>query len=241
MKDPLATALDAVRSYVAGREPLSETLQHVAESAITALHVDMAGLTLLFPDGRARTAVSTSDIARTVDQAQYDADRGPCLEAFRQKRQIRVDDTATDDRWPEFATAAQAEGVQSSLSLPLVVAGDGIGALNLYSTRLNQFTEEDAEDAQLFGDQGAVALANAQAYWEQATLAENMTNAMASRATIEQAKGVIMATAGCDPNEAFDRLRQQSQYENRKLRDVAAEIVRNQARRDGDSPPKGAS
>jgi GAF domain-containing protein len=238
MKEPLATALDAVRSYVAGREPLSDALQHVAESAVTALHVDMAGLTLLFPDGRARTAVCTSEIAKKVDQAQYDADRGPCLEAFRTKRQIRVDDTSTDDRWPAFATAAQEHGVRSSLSLPLVVAGDGIGALNLYSRQSNQFSDEDGEDAQVFGDQGAVALANAQAYWEQAALAENLTTALASRATIEQAKGVIMATAGCDPDEAFARLRQQSQYENRKLRDVATEIVRNQGRHDGDSPVK---
>jgi len=228
LEEPIAQALDAVRSYVAGREPLSDVLQQVADTATMALHADMAGLTLLYPDGKARTAVSTSEVATTVDQAQYDSDRGPCLEAFRTKTRLGVADTATDDRWPEFAEAARRVGVRSSLSLPLVVADEGIGALNLYSSRRDHFASEEIDDGDLYASQAAVALANAQAYWEQATLAENLATAMESRATIEQAKGIIMATTQCGADEAFTLLRQQSQYENRKLRDVAAEIVERQ-------------
>jgi GAF domain-containing protein len=228
LEEPIAQALDAVRSYVAGREPLSDVLQQVADTATVALHADATGLTLLYPDGKARTAVYTSELATTVDQAQYDADRGPCLEAFRTKSRLWVADTATDDRWPEFAAAAQREGVSSSLSLPLVVANEGIGALNLYSRERDHFAGEEVDDGALYASQAAVALANAQAYWEQATLAENLATAMESRATIEQAKGIIMASTKCGPDEAFTLLRQQSQYENRKLRDVATEIVERQ-------------
>jgi AmiR/NasT family two-component response regulator len=55
--------------------------------------------------------------------------------------------------------------------------------------------------------------------------------ALESRAVIEQAKGVLMATAGCTAEEAFALLRRQSQHENRKLRDVAEQLVRDQHRR----------
>jgi AmiR/NasT family two-component response regulator len=55
--------------------------------------------------------------------------------------------------------------------------------------------------------------------------AENMQQAMASRAVIEQAMGVVMARVGCDADAAFQLLVEQSQHENRKLRDVAAELV----------------
>jgi hypothetical protein len=55
--------------------------------------------------------------------------------------------------------------------------------------------------------------------------------ALESRAVIEQAKGVLMATAGCTADEAFPLLRRQSQHENRKLRDVAEQLVRDQQRR----------
>jgi AmiR/NasT family two-component response regulator len=60
---------------------------------------------------------------------------------------------------------------------------------------------------------------------------EGLRRALASRAVIEQAKGIVMATAGCDADEAFRILVQQSQHQNRKLREVAAELVELQERR----------
>lgn len=225
MEEPLVQALDAVRSYVAGREPLSDTLLQVARIATSALRADMAGLTLLYPDGQARTAVSTSDEADELDQAQYDSNRGPCLEAFRTKAQLRVDDTSTDRRWPEYAAVAVAHKVRSSLSSPLIVVGDGIGALNLYSSEPRHFDDDDADDLAIYASQAAVALANAQAYWEQASLAEGLATAMQSRATIEQAKGVIMAMRGVPEHEAFEVLRKTSQDRNVKVRELAHQIV----------------
>jgi hypothetical protein len=49
--------------------------------------------------------------------------------------------------------------------------------------------------------------------------------AMQTRATIEQAKGVVMALHGCSPDEAFARLARLSQVLQSKLHDVAASIV----------------
>ena len=50
---------------------------------------------------------------------------------------------------------------------------------------------------------------------------------------IEQAKGILVAQAGCHPDEAFKLLKAASQRSNVKVRDLAAEIVRNAS--DGDS------
>jgi GAF domain-containing protein len=230
MEEPVVEALGAVRAFVAGREPLGDTLGQVSHLAVRALAADVAGLTLLYPDGRARTAVATADIARVVDQAQYDADRGPCLHAFREGATTRVDDTELDERWPEFAARALEEGVRSSLSLPLLTDGQGIGALNLYSAHPRHFSDEDETQGAIFAAEASVALANAQAYWEQAERAEGLAAAMQSRAVIEQAKGVIIATTGVDEEEAFEILRQQSQFQNRKLREIAVDIVRAQQR-----------
>jgi AmiR/NasT family two-component response regulator len=74
-------------------------------------------------------------------------------------------------------------------------------------------------------------LANAQAYWDARTLSENLQEAMKSRAVIEQAKGIIISTTGCDEDEAIRVLVQQSQSQNIKLRDIATEIVRNASRK----------
>jgi hypothetical protein len=49
--------------------------------------------------------------------------------------------------------------------------------------------------------------------------------ALESRDTIGQAKGVIMVTMRCTADEAFRLLKEQSQHQNRKLVEVAAEIA----------------
>ncbi len=78
-------------------------------------------------------------------------------------------------------------------------------------------------------------LANAQAYWDARHLSEQLGQAMQFRAVIEQAKGVLMATGGRNADEAFQLLVRASQRENRKLRDVAADLVeRAQQRRPPD-------
>jgi PAS domain S-box-containing protein len=56
-------------------------------------------------------------------------------------------------------------------------------------------------------------------------LAEQMRQAMETRAVIEQAKGMLIAAHGCTPDQAFQMLSESSQRTNRKLRDIATSMV----------------
>lgn len=136
-----------------------------------------------------------------------------------------------EDRWPTFAAAAAAHGIHSSLSLPLIVDDRGIGALNLYGRPKKKFDDVSEDFGIAFAAQAAAAVAHGVAYWEKATLAEQLQAALTSRAVIEQAKGIIIGSTGCSADEAFQMLREQSQTQNIKLRDVAAELVQRQQRR----------
>jgi GAF domain-containing protein len=212
---------------------LDVTLQRVAELAVAEVDgCDFAGITLM-RDGRPQTAVFTDVTSPNIDAAQYEADSGPCLDAFRQGQVFRIEDTASDERWPEFAAAAHAAGIGSTLSLPLEVGGSALGALNLYSRSVGAFEDEGL--ALVFAAQAAVVLANSQAYWAAHHLASQLQIAMDSRASIEQAKGVLMSTQGCDADTAFNIMRQTSNDTNRKLRDVANDIIRS-ARTDDAGP-----
>ena len=106
-------------------QSLERTLRQILELACTALPGgDEGGITLLDAEGPG-TAVATSDAARRVDNSQYRAETGgPCLDAYRRQQIQRIDSTATDQRWPEFAGTAVTEGIGSTLSIPLVVGGD---------------------------------------------------------------------------------------------------------------------
>ncbi|MBT9254621.1 ANTAR domain-containing protein [Phycicoccus sp. MAQZ13P-2] len=57
--------------------------------------------------------------------------------------------------------------------------------------------------------------------------ADHLRRALTSRATIDQARGVVMAVQGCDPQQAFGVLRKLSNDHNVRLADLAAAIVRN--------------
>ena len=54
----------------------------------------------------------------------------------------------------------------------------------------------------------------------------NLREKLVSLPAIEQAKGILISEEGYSEDEAFDVLKSVSMRENRKLRDIAAELVR---------------
>ena len=233
---PLTNSLAALSRFFVGDGTLEQTLARVADLTVEAVPAaDMAGITMLV-EGRGRTPVFTHETAPEIDQAQYDSGEGPCLTAFEERRITSIESTREEAEWPAFRRAAADHGINSTLSFPLVVDKNAVGALNLYSRRERAFTDDDRETGELFASQAAIVLANAQAYWDARELSTGLGEAMKNRAVIEQAKGVLMGAQGYDEDEAFQVLVRASQRENVKLRAVAQRIVDNvTARRRGGS------
>jgi GAF domain-containing protein len=226
--DTSAEALRALSQFVVSKISLGDTLLRVSQVTIDAMPAaDMAGITLLDAEGKPATGVFTDPEAPEIDAAQYSSGRGPCLDSWRERRIVRLEDLNNADiDYPEFATAARAHGIRSTLSLPLVAGEDAAGALNLYSRTTAAFTLEDEEMGTMLAGAAAIVLVNASAYWQAAQLSEQLSQAMRSRAVIEQAKGILMARSPrLSADDAFDLLRKASQRENVKLRDVAQRIV----------------
>jgi GAF domain-containing protein len=214
-------------------QSLDMTLRQVLDMACAALPSgDDGGITLLEREGP-RTAVATSDAALQVDAFQYDSEQGgPCLEAYRQRQAFRIESTADEPRWPGFSRSAAAVGIRSTLSVPLIVGGDGLGAMNIYSRQPGGFSDADEALAASFASHASVALANARVYWRAQRLAGQLEEAMSTRGVIEQAKGILIARQGCSADQAFQLLVQVSQRSHIKLHDVARDLVeraRNQA------------
>ena len=207
-------------------QSLEKTLRQVLDLACASLPGgDEGGVTLLEREGP-RTAAATSDLALQVDSSQYDSDTGgPCLEAYRRQEIVRIDSTASDPRWPTFTTTAASNGIKSTLSLPLVVGGDGLGALNIYSRQENGFSAADEALGTTFASYASVAVANARVYWRTQRLAGQLQEALTTRGVIEQAKGIVIATQGCSAEDAFGLLVGLSQRTHVKLREVAADLV----------------
>jgi len=224
-------ALAALSRYFVGNQSLGESLHQVCELCMQALpQAAEVGITLLV-DAKLKTSVFTNPEVPEIDQAQYRTGEGPCVDAYREGVAHRIASTLQPGRWQAFRDSAAQHGVLSTMSLPLATHDGAIGALNMYAYTEDAFSDRHLETGMLFATQAAFLLANAQAYWDARALSANLEQAMVSRATIEQAKGILMSTMGCGPDEAMQVLVRQSQEQNIKVRQLAAELVENAARR----------
>jgi GAF domain-containing protein len=224
--DDLLLALDE-------RESVQEALDRLVRACRAAVPAcDDVSVTLL-RDGRPRTAAATSPRALEIDQWEYAHERGPCIDALRDGREHYLADGPAAQAYPGLTEVLARTGIRSILGLPLVAGGLVVGALNAYAERERAFDDEQSRELTRYvALQAATTLHNVRIYDATRSLAAQLEEAMASRATIEQAKGVLAAQTGCSPEEAFGMLRAASQRENIKLRAVAERIVASVARRD---------
>jgi GAF domain-containing protein len=223
--DDVAAALHELSHLLVSEESVETTLQRVVDLAAQTIEgCDAAGVTLDDRKGYL-TAAYTDERTLAVDRGQYELDEGPCLQAMRDKTILRVTVDEAEERWPEFSTGARANDITSFLAAPLIVRGDAIGALNLYSRSGDGFGVVDDVLIALYGAQAAIALANATTYDGARRLSEQLQEAINSRAVIEQAKGILMHEHRINADNAFQLLRRRSTTTNTKLRTVAQQIV----------------
>jgi GAF domain-containing protein len=206
-------------------QSLQSTLRRIAELArqtvVGAIDVSVT----MLDSGRPTTVVFTGELAAYLDERQYDVGFGPCIEAALTGATITIQDTSASAIHPDFAQIAFRHGVTHSASVGLPVEQLSIGALNVYGAGGGGFDKETVNVVTAFAGYAAVAAANANIHASTAALARNLERALDSRAVIDQAKGVLMARHGVSPSAAFELLSEQSQRSNRKLREIAEELV----------------
>ena len=200
-----ASACDAgSRSSTTPSASTSSVEEFLTEVTVLAARAVAGGLSCgitLQLNGRPLTVAASDRRAAQVDEVQYELDQGPCLHAMRTGQQVSLDDTATE-RWGGFSTRAAANGIRSCLSLPLDADGI-IGALNFYAPVPGAFTDAELRRAETFAASASAALALAARQASAAALTGQLRAALASRAVIDQALGIIMAQERCTSTQAF--------------------------------------
>ncbi len=211
-------------ALLAATRGVEDFLADLATVAAQTLAVS-CGLTMRYRD-LPLTVASSDALATAVDEVQYGLDEGPCLQALATGQVVSAPDLLSEQRWDGYPAHALAHGVVSSLSLPLQVGEGTGGALNLYSTAPHAFTDPvTIERATAFAAQGSAVLTVALRQAEQTQLTEQLEQALSSRSVIDQAIGIIMGQQRCDAPTAFAVLRAASQSRNRKIRDIATDLV----------------
>jgi len=175
-------------------------------------------------DHRVLVSGSHSELIMLVEQ-ERELGEGPSIEARQSGGRVAVADVLTDSRWPRYAALATRWGVRSVLAVPIEVA-PVLLVVGLYSVRRGAFSPQGAHSlADMLTEQVGVAMSNMWDFEEVRTDAAQLQEALAGRAVIDQAKGIIMQTSGCTAEAAFEELRRISQHHQVKVADLARLLV----------------
>ena len=162
-------------------EALRELLQRLALLADHAIGDAQAVSLTVVEDGEYRTINSTGPEALAMDEAQYREDDGPCLTAIRAKNQLKLKIDDLEVAAPDFAEEAKRARVGQVISTPLVAGGEALGALNVYVHEGGLVGDEDAQTAQLVGDNAAILVGYAFALTSSYQLNDQLRQAVETR------------------------------------------------------------
>jgi AmiR/NasT family two-component response regulator len=184
-----------------------------------------ASVTVMVGHPMAPTTLASSDnLAQHLDGSQVVAGEGPTLTAWQRGETVVSDELPSDSRWPDLAARLEPEEVRGVVAVPLLMGDEPMGVLNVYYSQ-DHVAEQARDLTTLLGAALSAILHETEIKASLGALAAQLRQAMASRAEIEQAKGVVMATHSCSADEAFRMLASISSRQNTKLRDVAARIA----------------
>ncbi|TDL03179.1 ANTAR domain-containing protein [Mycolicibacterium obuense] len=215
----------------------SDAADRLCAACVMLFDIDAAAISLVFDGAATGTLGSSGSDARSFDELQFTLGEGPCLESVAQCSPVIVTDLAdpAEQRWPVYGRAMLDLRIRGVYAMPVVVAGEYVGALDLFRALPGQLSGE-----QLAGAISAAELAgipvldlldadmNA-AVNDPDSSAWSEMNAL-TRAEVSQATGMLVAQLGIDPAEALLRLRAHAYAVGRPATDVARDILERRLR-----------
>lgn len=213
-----------------------DQLRSVCRAAVRALSASGVGLSVMAADGVHGLATASDPATERIEELQFTFGEGPCVDAVATSRPVLVPDIADGAmrRWPVYAPAIHEAGVRAVFAFPLQVGAVRLGAFDVFRTRPGPLSRTELGQAFVFADRVVTMLLDGQ---ERVTDdADGLDGAIENRIELFQAQGMVMVQLGVTLAEALTRIRAYAYAENRRLSDVAADIVARRLRLDPDSP-----
>jgi hypothetical protein len=203
-----------------------ELAQQLIDSTMALLPIAAAGILLGDAAGQLHLFASSSEETRLLELLQVEADVGPCLEAYRTGQPVHVDDLGTEaSRWPAFVERAEEYRFVAVSALPLRLREERIGALNLFRAQTGPMAREDVAVGQALADVASVGILHQRILTKSELVNQQLQTALNTRIVIEQAKGVLAERGAIDMDRAFNLLRGHARSAQRRLADLARDVV----------------
>jgi transcriptional regulator with GAF, ATPase, and Fis domain len=214
LSDAMVTGLDLV-----------DFLHLLSRRTVALLDVDAAGVMLADEDDKLRAVAASDENTHLLEMFSLQHQEGVCIDVYRKGAVEQTSTAATVDRWPNFSRLAVSHGYAWLCGIPLRHGKEIIGSMNLFRKDDEPLGDEEVRLAQALTDVATIALLARRETIHARRQATQLQAALDSRVLIEQAKGVLVERLDISLDEAFQVLRQHARDNNRKLRDMAHDIV----------------
>lgn len=140
--------------------------------------------------------------------------------ALKKKAAVRVKDIFKDPDY-SYPEIARKEGLRSMLAVPMMVREKVVGIVNLYLSRVHEFTDTEVNVLQLIANMAAVAIENKNLMEEILKARESLEE----RKLVERAKGILMKKENLSEEEAYKRIHKKSMNTRKSMREIAQAIL----------------
>jgi hypothetical protein len=203
---------------------------HVCEAAVTGVGVDGAAVVVVTGPAVRDTVHATNRVAGELEEWQLTFGQGPCVDAYAAGGPVLVVDLDSPDyskTWPVFTPAALGSGARAVFALPIQIGAIRLGVLDLYRTLPGALSPKELADASAFADAAGALLLDASAGIQPDTndVTWQLDDPTAHHAEVHQATGMILVQLGVTAEAAFARLRAYAFAHERRLGDVASDVI----------------
>jgi GAF domain-containing protein len=231
---------EQLRAAVDGRRGLAAA-DSLCEACVVLFGIDAAAISLIFSGVTSGTFGSSDAAARVYDELQFTIGEGPCLDSVSTGGPVLVPDLAKANfiRWPLYRPAMLDHKIRGVFAIPVVLAGEFIGALDLFKTQPGELQVDQLAGAVIAAELAGAPLLDLMHSDLQAAVNDPYSSAWAdlnalSRTEVSQATGMIVAQLGVEPAEALVRLRAHAYATNCSATEVARDILDRRVRLEAD-------
>jgi len=200
----------------------------ICRACVDGLDVDGAAISLLTAGAARQTLAATDATAELLEDLQFTFNEGACMEAARTGNPVLVGDlrhSGEVERWPMFAAAVlERSAVRAVFALPLQWGAVNLGVLDLYRLQPGALDDAQLRDAIAAADAAALMMLGLRTDPDQGGV-DWLDHAVAHRAEIHQAAGMVSVQLDVTVAEALARMRAHAFVHDRLLIDVARDVV----------------
>jgi ANTAR domain/GAF domain len=215
-----------------GDERGTGAADRLCEACVALFEVDAAAISVVFDGINKGTLGASGPPARVYDELQFTLGEGPCLDSVAHRAPVMVVDLAdpSEDRWPAYGSAMLGHQIRGVFAMPVVVAGEYLGALDLFRAAPGVWALEELAGALSAAELAELPLLDLIGADLRAAVENPDSNAWAelnvlSRAEVSQATGMLMVQLGVSVTQALARLRAHAYATDRSASDVARDIL----------------